>query len=170
MSNPNPKNAANQSNRPAASKPATPAPAPVPTPPVKVPPLFRPSDWISCIITMLVVFAGYLYTLAPDLTLEDCGELATGSFYAGVPHPPGYPVWTIYSWIFTWLVPISNVAYRVAISSAVAGAIRLLRTSPPAAAGFGVALPAGAAGAPPRPLRPPRPNGFASGGGTSVGN
>jgi len=123
MSNPNPKNAANQSNRPAATKPVSSAPAPTPSPPVKVPPLFRRSDWISCIITMLVVFAGYLYTLAPDLTLEDCGELATGSFYAGVPHPPGYPVWTVYSWIFTWLVPISNIAYRVAISSAVAGAL-----------------------------------------------
>ena len=41
--------------------------------------------------------------------------------YAGVPHPPGYPVWTLYSWLFT-LLPISNIAYRVALSSAVAGA------------------------------------------------
>ena len=123
MSNPNPKNAANPSNRPAGTKPASATPSPTPAPPVKVPPLFRRVDWISCIITTLVVFAGYLYTLAPDLTLEDCGELATGSFYAGVPHPPGYPVWTVYSWIFTWLVPISNIAYRVAISSAVAGAL-----------------------------------------------
>jgi len=30
--------------------------------------------------------------------------LATGSYYAGVPHPPGYPVWTVYSWLFTCLV------------------------------------------------------------------
>src|SRR5205814_1663246 len=38
------------------------------------------------------------------------------------PHPPGYPVWTIYTWLFT-LLPISNIAFRVAISSAVAGAL-----------------------------------------------
>ena len=42
--------------------------------------------------------------------------------YAGVPHPPGYPVWTIYTWLFTVLFPVSNIAYRVGMSSAVAGA------------------------------------------------
>src|SRR5690349_15720581 len=101
-----------------------------PTPPVKgavpgtaqTPPLFRRVDWISSAITTLLVLIGYYLTLAPDLTLEDSGELAVGSFYAGVPHPPGYPVWTIYSWLFTKLVPISNIAWRVGLSSAVAGA------------------------------------------------
>ncbi len=88
-----------------------------------VPPLFRKSDWISFAVTAVLVFIGYYITLAPDLTLEDSGELAVGSFYAGVPHPPGYPVWTIYTWLFTVLFPISNVAWRVALSSAVAGAL-----------------------------------------------
>ncbi len=105
---------------PAAAKttapPATPA-----APPAHVPPLFRGIDWWTFSVTTLMVFIGYWWTLAPDLTLEDCGELATASYYAGVPHPPGYPVWTIYSWLFT-LLPISNIAYRVALSSAVAGA------------------------------------------------
>src|SRR5213592_3830388 len=87
------------------------------------PPLFRRIDWIGFGITALLVFIGYMLTLAPDLTLEDSGELAVGSFYAGVPHPPGYPVWTIYSWLFTVLVPVSNIAYRVAMSSAFAGAL-----------------------------------------------
>src|SRR6187402_2846035 len=102
-----------------------------PTPPIKgaapaIPktaPLFRQIDWISFAITTLLVFVGYYLTLAPDLTLEDSGELAVGSFYAGVPHPPGYPVWTLYTWLFTVLVPISNIAWRVALSSAVAGAV-----------------------------------------------
>ena len=66
----------------------------------------------------------YYLTLAPDLTLEDSGELAVGSFYAGVPHPPGYPVWTIFTYLFTVLVPYSNVAWRVALASAVSGASR----------------------------------------------
>src|SRR5688500_1708427 len=92
------------------------APGPV------VPNLFRRWDWIAFAITTLVVFIGYFYTLAPDLTLEDSGELAVASYYAGVPHPPGYPVWTIYTWIFTWLFPFSNIAWRVGLSSAVAGA------------------------------------------------
>ncbi|HUS34422.1 MAG TPA: DUF2723 domain-containing protein [Verrucomicrobiae bacterium] len=88
-----------------------------------VPPLFRKVDWITAGIATLIVLIGYIYTLAPDVTLEDSGELAVGSFYAGVPHPPGYPVWTLYTWLFTVLFPFSNIAWRVALSSAVAGAV-----------------------------------------------
>src|SRR5258708_6454172 len=108
-----------------APPPAKPAPeaAPAPAPKPVTPPMFRKIDWVVFGLTTLLTFIGYLYTLAPDLTLEDCGELAVGSFYAGVPHPPGYPVWTMYTWLFTQFLPISNIAYRVAISSAVAGAV-----------------------------------------------
>src|SRR5712664_3341137 len=98
-------------------------PAPAPTTPATLRPLFRPIDWLTLLIATLVVFAGYYYTLAPDLTLEDSGELATGSFYAGIPHPPGYPVWTIYTWLWTVLVPIKNVAWRVALGEATGGAL-----------------------------------------------
>jgi hypothetical protein len=88
-----------------------------------VEPLFHRADWLVFAITAFVVMVGYYFTLAPDLTLEDSGELAVGSMYAGVPHPPGYPVWTLYTWLFTELVPFSNMAWRVALSSAVAGAL-----------------------------------------------
>ena len=78
----------------AAPAPAAKAPV-APPAPAPVPPLFTSVDWLTFGITTLLVFLGYYWTLAPDLTLEDSGELAVGSFYAGVPHPPGYPVWTI---------------------------------------------------------------------------
>src|SRR4051812_24293272 len=68
------------------------------------PPLFRKTDWLTFFITFAVVMTGYFLTMAPELTLEDSGELATGSFYAGIPHPPGYPVWTIYPWLWTVLL------------------------------------------------------------------
>jgi len=109
-----------------AKEQGKPAPTqPVPIPPAKpiTPPLLRKIDWLTFGITTLVVFIGYYLTLAPDLTLEDSGELAVGSFYAGVPHPPGYPVWTIFTWLFTVLVPVSNVAWRVALASAFSGAL-----------------------------------------------
>ena len=105
------------------SKPAVPAPEASQPEPATTPRLFRRVDWLTFAIATLIVLAGYLYTIAPDLTLEDSGELAVGSMYAGVPHPPGYPVWTIYSWAFTKLIPFSNIAFRVAVSSAVAAAL-----------------------------------------------
>ncbi len=83
---------------------------------------FRRFDWMVAGLTAFLVFLGYFYTLAPNVTLEDSGELAVGSYYAAVPHPPGYPIWTIYTWLFTVLVPVSNIAFRVGLASAFAGA------------------------------------------------
>src|SRR5262249_18353970 len=62
------------------------------------------------------------FTLAPELTLEDSGELCTGAFYAGIPHPPGYPFWSSYAWLWTKLLPIGNVAWRVEVGEATAAA------------------------------------------------
>jgi len=97
-----------------------PPPAPVLA---TVPPLFRRIDWLALAITFGVVWTVYLLTLAPELTLEDSGELVTGAFYAGIPHPPGYPVWTIYSWLWTTLLPIGNMAWRVSVGQAFSGAM-----------------------------------------------
>src|ERR1041385_3492816 len=91
--------------------------------PQRVPALFRKSDWLTCLFTFLVMLVIYGLTLAPEVTLEDAGELVTGSVYAGIPHPPGYPVWTLYSWLWTVLVPVGNMAWRVALAQANASAI-----------------------------------------------
>lgn len=110
-----------QKPKAAAGKPPTPAaPTPAPAP---VAPLFQKVDWLTFAITTFVVFIGYYFSLAPDLTLEDSGELAVGSMYAGVPHPPGYPVWTLFTWLICELVPFYNIAWRVALASAICGAL-----------------------------------------------
>jgi tetratricopeptide (TPR) repeat protein len=101
-----------------------PAKTPVAKPaPIKVPPLFRKIDWLVLVITFAAVWTVYLLTLAPELTLEDCGELCTASFYAGIPHPPGYPFWAIYSWVWTVILPIGNVAWRVEVGESFAAAM-----------------------------------------------
>lgn len=80
--------------------------------------------WTATIITLIV----YCWTLAPTVTLEDCGELATASAYLGVPHPPGYPIWTITTWFFTKLFAFvtfrgqPNPSWSVGLASAVFGA------------------------------------------------
>lgn len=94
-----------------------------PAAPVVVPPMCRRIDWLTLGITFFVVWAVYLWTLAPQLTLEDSGELCTGSFYAGIPHPPGYPFWAIYSWFWTFILPIGNVAWRVEVGQSFAAAM-----------------------------------------------
>src|ERR1017187_2716487 len=87
-----------------AVKPAVPAVA------VKVAPMFRPTDWLTLALTFGVVWIVYLFTLAPEQTLEDSGELCTGAFYAGIPHPPGYPFWSVYAWFWTAILPFGHLA------------------------------------------------------------
>ena len=109
------------------SKPSikTAAPAPkVPGPPTgRVAPLFRKIDWFAMLFTFGIIGVTYLFTLAPNVTLEDSGELCTGSFYAGIPHPPGYPFWAIYSWVWTKILPFGNVAWRVEVGESLASAM-----------------------------------------------
>ena len=63
-------------------------------------PFFRRVDWMAFWLTFLISFGVYFYTMGPTVTLEDSGELAVASDYLGVPHPPGYPIWTLLTWFF----------------------------------------------------------------------
>ena len=110
-----------KSNQPKNPKAA--AKSAVPAVPVKVVPMFRPTDWLTLALTFGVVWIVYLFTLAPEQTLEDSGELCTGAFYAGIPHPPGYPFWSVYAWFWTAILPFGNVAWRVEVGESFAAAM-----------------------------------------------
>jgi tetratricopeptide (TPR) repeat protein len=115
-------NADKRKNQNAKPPPPKVVPRPVAAPPPHVPPLFRPVDWLAFGVSALVVFIVFFLTLAPDVTLEDSGEMATASLYAGIPHAPGYPVWTLYTWLWTHL-SFGSIAWRVELGNAFAGAI-----------------------------------------------
>ncbi len=73
----------------------------------------------------------FLATMAPGLTWAhagaDGGDLITAAYTLGIPHPPGYPTYTLLAWLFTRL-PVGSVAWRVHLLSAgaTAGAAALL--------------------------------------------
>ncbi len=80
-------------------------------------------DWLSFGATTLLALVVYLFTLAPEVGLDNSGVWTTAAAYGGVSSPPGYPLWTLWAWGFTQLLPFANSAWRVAVSSAVAGAL-----------------------------------------------
>ena len=80
-------------------------------------------DLVACVAAALVSFAGYVYTLAPSVTLDDSGELLTAAHHLGVPHPPGYPLWTILAWVWQWIIPFGNIAWRENLLSALFSAM-----------------------------------------------
>ncbi len=90
---------------------------------------YRKVDWAAFWTTFLITFGVYCYTLAPSVTLEDSGELAVASDYLGVPHPPGYPIWSLITWFFQWVFGWvryyghPNPAWAVGLASAFFGAL-----------------------------------------------
>jgi hypothetical protein len=73
-------------------------------------------------LTFLAAMALYVVTLAPSVTFEDSGELIAAAYGLGVPHEPGYPLWTMIAHGFSRL-PIGDVAYRVNLMSALCSAL-----------------------------------------------
>jgi hypothetical protein len=72
--------------------------------------------------TSLLALLLYGRTLAPSVLVGDSGEFQFTGYILGVPHPTGYPLYTLLSHLFTWL-PVRDVAYRVNLSSAVYAAL-----------------------------------------------
>ncbi len=90
---------------------------------------FRRVDWLSFGITFLTALTVYTLTLQPTVGLEDSGELIVASDYLGVPHPPGYPIWSLLTWFFQWIFHgvtyhgYPNPAWGVNFFSGFAGAL-----------------------------------------------
>ena len=89
---------------------------------------FSKIDWAAFWTATLAAFLVYFFTLGPSVGLEDSGELATAADHLGVPHPPGYPFWTLCGWIFcrlfSWVTYMGHPtpAWAMSLFSAVTGA------------------------------------------------
>lgn len=99
--------------------------------------------WFSPILVGILALTLFLMTLAPTVTAEDSGELIAAAWHFGIPHPPGYPLWTILCGIFVHIIHAGSVAFRANLFSAVCSsaaaavayaAIREMRVSKPVAA------------------------------------
>ncbi|MCG8607923.1 DUF2723 domain-containing protein, partial [bacterium] len=71
----------------------------------------------GALVAFLVPLAVYVFFLCPTIAAGDSGELITSSKVLGIPHPPGYPLFTMIGHLFTW-IPFHSVAWRVNLSSA----------------------------------------------------
>lgn len=90
---------------------------------------FRKLDWSAFWTATVASFVVYCASLGPTVGLEDSGELAVAGDYLGVPHPPGYPIWSTFAWIFTKIFAFvryrgqPNPAWSIGLMSAVFGAL-----------------------------------------------
>ncbi|HEY5899823.1 MAG TPA: DUF2723 domain-containing protein [Burkholderiales bacterium] len=85
---------------------------------------FRPkrADWLQAAAVAAALFALYAVSAPRTVALEDDGLFILSSYFLGVEHPPGYPLFTLIGHLFTYL-PFGSVAYRVHLASAMFGAL-----------------------------------------------
>ena len=85
---------------------------------------FRPakSDWGRAGVVAATLFILYALTSPRTVAVEDDGLFILSSYFLGVSHAPGYPLFTLAGKLFT-LLPFGSVAYRVHLASAFFGAL-----------------------------------------------
>ena len=80
------------------------------------------TDAASVALLFVGVFALYAVSAPRTVVLEDDGLFITTATFAGVAHPPGYPLYILLGWLAT-LVPLGEVAWRVHALSGLMGAL-----------------------------------------------
>lgn len=84
---------------------------------------------LAGLAVLLASLGLYLATLAPTLTWGhdrtgvDGGELLAAANTLGIPHPPGYPTYTLLLKLFATVVPLGDFAFRGNLMSAVAASV-----------------------------------------------
>jgi hypothetical protein len=85
--------------------------------------MLRKVDLALSIGLGLIAFFLYLSTLAPTLLFADGGEFQFVPYLLGISHPTGYPLYLILGWLWSHLIPLGDVAYRMNLLSAFWGGI-----------------------------------------------
>src|SRR5262245_45286766 len=84
--------------------------------------LVRADDVAMCAITT-GVFAVYALGACPTIYVGDSGELTTAVAVLGIPHPTGYPLYVLLGKLWTLLLPVGSIAWRMSLFSAACGAL-----------------------------------------------
>jgi len=71
-------------------------------------------------------FALYLLTLCRTVFWYDSAEYVTAAVTLGIPHPPGYPLYTLLAHLFTWLPVDAAIAVNAMSSTAAAVCVGLI--------------------------------------------
>ena len=62
----------------------------------------------------------YIFSLMPSVGFWDTGEMQTVPFILGIAHPTGFPLFVLLGYVFSHLVVIGDVAWRLSLMSAIA--------------------------------------------------
>ena len=77
-------------------------------------------------LSFFLPLALYINTMAPTVSLWDCGEFIATSVTLGVPHPPGTPLYLLLGNVFSHIPLYSDIGARVNLMSPIASALSVM--------------------------------------------
>src|SRR5437868_13401839 len=78
--------------------------------------------WVEAAVVVGAVVVLYFFTAVRDIVVGDTPELITAAVTLGVPHPPGYPLFTMLGHLFS-LLPFGSIPFRVNLLSVVCDSV-----------------------------------------------
>lgn len=81
------------------------------------------ADYLTALALAVALFAIYAAGAARTIYVGDSGELVTAVHVLGVPHPTGYPLYLLLGKLWTLLVPVGSIAFRMSLFSAAGAAL-----------------------------------------------
>lgn len=86
----------------------------------------KKSSHIFLSVSLLFSFAiFYLFLQSPGISGGDSGDLVSAAFLRGVPHPPGYPLYTFFGWLLTRIPFGPTPAFRVGLLSSLPASLSI---------------------------------------------
>lgn len=87
--------------------------------------IFKKPDYIISIFSFFIPYITYLLTLPPSVWFGDSGDFITSSYVLGIPHPSGYPLYTILGHLFSYM-PFANIGMRITLMSSIFASLTCL--------------------------------------------
>jgi hypothetical protein len=81
------------------------------------------SDTLWALLITAGVFGIYALGACPTIYVGDSGELTTAVAVLGIPHPTGYPLYVLLGALWTAVIPVGSIAWRMSLFSATCGAL-----------------------------------------------
>ena len=77
---------------------------------------------MAAVVLGILVFVLYALGACPTIYVGDSGELVAAVHTLGIPHPPGSPLYVLAGKLWTLILPIGSIAYRMSLFSAACAA------------------------------------------------
>ena len=77
-------------------------------------------------LIFIIIIGIYYYTSSKTIFIWDSLDLTLSSYFLGIPHPTGYPLYCVLGYINSWIFPSYNIAFLYNFFSSIFSILSLI--------------------------------------------